>query len=331
MQRLVMWLKANKLALIVSTLMFAVMATVMAVMLDKDFFGNIGDVLSEDATDMMSPFLWVWRIGGMVTWPVFYLLLFRPFHDPNSQESTMRMLLVAIAGMLYGGLGMWATNLISTALVSFLAYGASTSQASSLLTLVGWLLVDMLSIAYTWGFCAIYAVALKSFVGRQDNNWILVSIGFTMIGRWLGPLLISFLIVVILDLILIPFSSFGLSGFLIVAIPIAIALSTGNFAGQWLAFWKVHDHVLGIAEADAMRQRQLMAQYAYDHQGMPTQLYPYQQMPTSQPTQPMQPMPQMPQQVPAYPTYPQWQQPQPPVADVQAGMEDGQGGSYPTA
>lgn len=67
MDRFLNWLRANKVALIVATAMFAVMAVVMALMLNESLMGNLGTIFSDDATKTMSPFLWAWRAGGALT------------------------------------------------------------------------------------------------------------------------------------------------------------------------------------------------------------------------------------------------------------------------
>jgi hypothetical protein len=82
-----------------------------------------------------------------------------------------------------------------------------------LLILMGMFVIDALSIAYTWGFCVIYATALQSLTGRQGRDWMLPSLGFTILGRWVGPAVISLLMGVVSSFIVFPLLVFdGTSG-----------------------------------------------------------------------------------------------------------------------
>ena len=72
MERFKWWLKSNALALVVASLMFAVMACMMGGMIDRDL-SSLLDLFGDWSKRMTSPFLWTWRLVGMATWwPVFY-------------------------------------------------------------------------------------------------------------------------------------------------------------------------------------------------------------------------------------------------------------------
>lgn len=283
MDRFLNWLRANKVALIVATAMFAVMAVVMALMLNEDLMGNLGTIFSDDATKTMSPFLWVWRAGGALTWPVFLILLLSPFRRPDDPSATTKVVSAAFVGAAYGGLGLWGLTALTPSLAS------SVPQGSVGIALLMLLAVETLSLAYTWGFCAIYGVCLSSLTGRKGTGWVLPSIGFTLLGRYVGPVVISVLLGIVMGIVIWVASLAGQWDFLLVAVPAAIALSTGNFAGQWLSFWKVHDHILGIMPMP--RAVPYPGQYPYGA----TTPYGYpagQPAPQGYPQQPAQPMPQ---------------------------------------
>lgn len=257
------WMRSNRVALLVATGMFAIMATVMAVMIAGYDFSLIMDVFASPERQAVSPFLWVWRIGGLLTWPVFMLLLLLPYRNPSDEDSGRKLLSAGIIAGVYGGFGMWVTNYVTSLFLS--AVSEMPNQDALVAPVV--LVLDVLSILYTWGFCAIYGFGLKSMVGGQRENWVPISIAMTVIGQWVSPIVIMIPMSIVLSMVLRILMVFMTDSFVAYAIPIAIALSTGNFMGQWLSFWQVHDKVLGVHPA-VPQPMPVPAPYAYQ-QGMP--------------------------------------------------------------
>lgn len=234
------WMRDNVAALVISTTMFVAMAVIMATMVNQDFIASLGSLFASYSEKAVSPFLWVWRAGGAVTWPTFFVLLLRRFRNPRDPKGVPKLIVVALAGTLYGGFGLWGfTEAVGLAAERIPDWGIS-------IALMFLLLVELLSFAYTWGFCAIYALGLKSLTGRPGSAWVLPSIGFSALGRYIGQFLISFTLAIMMSIIIQLLALVSEWDGIFFIMPVALALCVGNFAGQWPSFWKAHDEVLGI-------------------------------------------------------------------------------------
>jgi len=282
MRMFVIWLRRNKVALGVATGMFALMAAVMAVMIYNDW-SVIGDLMSATSGKMSSPFLWVWRVGGLFTWPVFYMLLLRSYAGDGNPRSKGTMAAVVSAGALYGGFGMWGANELAGLLLRSVDGAALRPGMGIEFGIL--LVIDLISLAYTWGFCVIYALALGRLSGRQGTQWVLPSIGYALLGRWVGSILVSLLLFIVLYIFLLVIMTMSGFDWTLVVVPVAIALSVGNFVGQWPGFWVTHDRALGIVPMPAIPYPSPMA--AFPSQGIapdgtPLMGYPpYPMSPTS--------------------------------------------------
>lgn len=226
------WAKRRALALTIATLMFAVMAVVMAEFLTR---GDLFDVF-ETGSDAAKGMLWTWRVGGLVTWPVFMGLLLRPYVDSDDGRQRAVLARTLVVAAIYGGGGLWA---ISGLWQAFLSADENIVMALSpfmALTTV------FLPYAYTWGFVAIYGFARDGLAGRRTHGWISRS----LLASVLGVYCIGALVYAALGIVTIPVASvvsllpeevslhlaFGIWG---------IAISTGNFASQWYSFFRVDE------------------------------------------------------------------------------------------
>ena len=228
------WMKRRGIALLVATIMFALMAAVMAefmVVEDNTFFSLFSH---ENLTSQ--GMLWTWRIGGLVTWPVFMWLMLRP--HARMGDSTHRSILVQtlVMAALYGGGGLWLISSLWQSLV--LLEGGLLSLVVPFVALLSFLL----PYAYTWGFVAQYGVARDRLAGNDKHGWISRSLGATVLGIYgIGILIYLAMIVVLAPVaMIISVAPAEVADHLAVSL-FAIALSTGNFASQWYAFYCVDD------------------------------------------------------------------------------------------
>ena len=234
------WLCDNRAALIISTAIFVAMAVIMGLMVNQDILKSLGDLFANYSERAVSPFLWVWRGGGAIAWPTFFVLLLYRFRNPQDPKGILKLVVVALAGMLYGGFGMWG---LTEAMGLLLERMSGQGIGIVMLFIV---FVEVVSCAYTWGFCAIYALGLKSLTGRTGNAWVLPAIGFSALGRYIGQFLISLAVSLVLTIVIQIMMLASDWDSLVLVLPIAVSLCIGNFAGQWPSFWKTHDGVLGI-------------------------------------------------------------------------------------
>lgn len=232
------WMKRRSLALLVSTIMFALMAAVMAefVVVDDNLFFSVFDRENLTSQGM----LWTWRIGGLVTWPVFMWLLLRPYvrEGDSAHQAILVQTLVIVA--LYGGGGLWLISSLWRSLV--LLEGSLLSLVVPFVALLSFLL----PYAYTWGFVAQYGVARDRLAGNDKHGWISRSLGATVLGIYgIGVLIYLALLVVLAPVtMIVSVAPAEVADHLAVAL-FAIALSTGNFASQWYAFYSVDDWLEG--------------------------------------------------------------------------------------
>lgn len=257
------WMKRRSLALLVSTIMFALMAAVMAeyVVVDDNLFFSVFDRENLTSQGM----LWTWRIGGLVTWPVFMWLLLRPYvrEGDSAHQAILVQTLLIVA--LYGGGGLW--------LISSL-WGSLVLLEGSLLSLVVpfvALLSFLLPYAYTWGFVAQYGVARDRLAGNDKHGWISRSLGATVLGIYgIGVLIYLALLVVLAPVtMIVSVAPAEVADHLAVAL-FAIALSTGNFASQWYAFYCVDDWFDTQLNAQQVQTQQAQAQPAQMPVGAPS-------------------------------------------------------------
>ena len=224
------WMKKNAAALGVATLMFAVMAAVMAefLLLDDSWHDLWG------AGSSSAGMLWTWRIGGLVTWPTFMWLMLRPHvraGDATHNQVLVRTLLVAAA---YGGGGLWVIS------ECWRAFAALDGHLMSLVAPFIALASLGLPYLYTWGFVVIYGLARDALAGRTEHGWMARSLGATVLGIYaIGALIYMALAVVMLPVAMIMGVLPADAGLHLAADLFGIALSTGNFASQWYAFYRV--------------------------------------------------------------------------------------------
>ena len=224
------WMKKNAAALGVATLMFAVMAAVMAefLLLDDSWHDLWG------AGSSSAGMLWTWRIGGLLTWPIFMWLMLRPHvraGDATHNQVLVRTLLVAAA---YGGGGLWAIS------ECWRAFAALDEHLMSLVAPFIALASLGLPYLYTWGFVVIYGLARDALAGRTEHGWMARSLGATVLGIYaIGALIYMALAVVMLPVAMIMGMIPEDAGVHLAADLFGIALSTGNFASQWYAFYRV--------------------------------------------------------------------------------------------
>ena len=228
------WMKKNHVALLVATLMFAVMASVMAEFLLLDDASVFA--LFDEPNHGTSAMLWTWRIGGLLTWPVFMWLLLRPFVDSSRQDHRSCLARTLGIAALYGGGGLWLLSSLWTAL---------THVEEGLLVLVApGLAVLMLGMPYlyTWGFVAIYGFTRDQLQGRSEHGWMGKSLTATVLGVYaIGPLIYAALSLILVPVIVSLDAMPGEVGTHVAFDLFAIALSTGNFASQWFAFSRVDE------------------------------------------------------------------------------------------
>ena len=228
------WMKRHSVALVIPTIMFALMAAIMAefmVVDDNSFFSLFNH---ENLTSQ--GMLWTWRIGGLVTWPVFMWLLLRPYvrTGDSAHQAILVQTLVVVA--LYGGGGLWLISSMWSTLV--LLEGSYLSLVVPFVALLSFLL----PYAYTWGFVAQYGVARDRLAGNDKHGWVSRSLGATVLGIYgIGILIYLALLVVLAPVtMIVSVAPAEVADHLALAL-FAIALSTGNFASQWYAFYCVDD------------------------------------------------------------------------------------------
>lgn len=235
------WMKEHKLALIVSTLMFALMAGIMGefVMVDDSVF----DAIFGDGGVSTFGMLWTWRIGGFVTWPVFMWLLLRPHANMQVDEHRKCLGITLVVAALYGGGGLW--------LVSEILRGVMLLDESVLVFVTPFLAIATLGLPYlyTWGFVAIYGSARTRLANVSTKGWVSKSLLATVLGIYgVGALVyLAFGIVVLPIAVIVSILPEEISSHVLVDL-CAIALSTGNFASQWYAFYKVDEFLNAPAE-----------------------------------------------------------------------------------
>jgi hypothetical protein len=229
------WMKEHKLALIVSTLMFALMAGVMGeiMLLDESFLSAL---FADDAT--FHGMLWTWRIGGLVTWPVFMWLLLRPHLNLQVKRHRSCLIVVLVVAALYGGGGLW--------LVSEIIRTVFSLDDKALVFVAPLLAIATIGLPYlyTWGFVAIYGFARDWLANTTTHGWVPKSLLATVLGIY-G---VGALVYLALGMVVLPFTVIvsvlpeHVSTHLLADL-CAIALSTGNFASQWYAFYKVDEYM----------------------------------------------------------------------------------------
>ena len=228
------WMKKNRLALVVATLMFAVMAAVMAEFLVGDEFSLDFIFDGPEASEM--GMLWAWRIGGLLTWPVFMWLLLRPYVDLTREGHQACLTRTLVIAALYGGGGLWLLSSLWTA-VSHLSeeYLVIIAPAIAVLMLG-------MPYLYTWGFVAIYGFARDGFAGNAHHGWMGRSLATTVLGVYaIGPLIYAALSLVLVPVVVAADAMPGAVGEHVAFDLLAIALSTGNFCSQWFAFHRVDE------------------------------------------------------------------------------------------
>ncbi len=249
------WMKAHRQALIVSCVMFGVMATCMAESLLSDeawstgFFETFGGLT-----------VWIWRLGGAVTWPVFMWLLLRPYLGKAPDGNKALGVVCAIAA-LYGGFGLWAAYKLFEVMVTAVDNGAVF--ITPLVMAVGM----MLPFAYVWGFVILYGCGRSRLMQRPDDyGWLGNSAIATVVGLYIiGALIYLAMLFVAMPLSLVTSPLFALGAeevaLHVVVDVLAIAVSTGNFASQWWAFYKVDEYFDQpiVAEQPAMYAPQAAA------------------------------------------------------------------------
>lgn len=224
------WAKKNAVALSVATLMFAVMAAVMAEFLVS------GDVFEDawGATLSSQGMLWTWRIGGLVTWPVFMWLLLRPHSAGASVAGRQVLARTLVVAALYGGGGLWIISECWRAFATLNEHAMSVVAPFMALASLG------LPYLYTWGFVAIYGLARDGLAGRTEHGWMARSLGATVLGIYaIGALIYAAFAVVALPVAMIMGMLPDDAGMHLAADLFGIALSTGNFMSQWYAFYQV--------------------------------------------------------------------------------------------
>ena len=229
------WMKEHKLALIVSTLMFALMAGVMGeiMLLDESFLSAL---FADDAT--FHGMLWTWRIGGLVTWPVFMWLLLRSHLNLQVKRHRSCLIVVLVVAALYGGGGLW--------LVSEIIRTVFSLDDKALVFVAPLLAIATIGLPYlyTWGFVAIYGFARDWLANTTAHGWVPKSLLATVLGIY-G---VGALVYLALGMVVLPFTVIvsvlpeHVSTHLLADL-CAIALSTGNFASQWYAFYKVDEYM----------------------------------------------------------------------------------------
>ena len=226
------WMKRRGVALLASTIMFALMAAIMAefLMVDDNLFSSLFNRENLSSQGM----LWTWRIGGLVTWPVFMWLLLRPYvrAGDSAHQAILAQTLAIVA--LYGGGGLWLVSSLWQSLM--LLDDGLLSLVVPFVALFSFLL----PYGYTWGFVAQYGVARDRLAGNAEHGWVARSLGATVIGIYgIGVLIYLALLVVLAPVSMIAsVAPEEVAEHLALAL-FAIALSTGNFASQWYAFYCV--------------------------------------------------------------------------------------------
>ena len=228
------WMKRRSLTLVIPTIMFALMAAVMAefmVVEDNSFFSLFSH---ENLTSQ--GMLWTWRIGGLVTWPVFMWLMLRPYVRAGDSDHQAVLVQTLVVAALYGGGGLWLISSLWQSLV--LLEGGFLSLVVPFVALLSFLL----PYAYTWGFVAQYGVARDRLAGNDKHGWTSRSLGATVLGIYgIGILIYLALLVVLAPVtMIVSVAPAEVADHLALAL-FAIALSTGNFASQWYAFYCVDD------------------------------------------------------------------------------------------
>lgn len=283
------WMKEHRRALLVATILFAIMAASMAEVLMSDgssWTGLFGDDDGELA-------VWIWRAGGTITWPVFMWLLLGP-HVRTAEGNGKVIVPTCIAAAVYGGFGLW---FVSSALeLSIDAVDAGMEFLAPLVALVG----TVLPFIYVWGFVALYATARSRLLDRpRDFAWVGQSVWATVVGVYgIGILIYLAMSAVAIPIALVisPIAAMGAEevAWHIAVDMLAIAISTGNFASQWWAFKRVDDYFAQIespnAAAYAPPAPQIPVAQAPVYQQVPAYQAPMAQAPASQaaPQQPAQ-------------------------------------------
>lgn len=270
------WMKRHIVALVIPTIMFALMAAIMAefmVVDDNSFFSLFNH---ENLTSQ--GMLWTWRIGGLVTWPVFMWLLLRPYvrTGDSAHQAILVQTLVVVA--LYGGGGLWLISSMWSTLV--LLEGGYLSLVVPFVALLSFLL----PYAYTWGFVAQYGVARDRLASNDKHGWISRSLGATVLGIYgIGILIYLALLVVLAPVtMIVSVAPAEVADHLALAL-FAIALSTGNFASQWYAFYCVDDWFDAQANAPTNAQTNAQQAQAQQMQAQQAQAHPA-QMPVGAPS-----------------------------------------------
>ena len=231
------WMKSHRAALIVASCMFAMMAMLIV---EAALLGN-GEILDILDTDKNQLCMWIWRIGGAVTWPVFMFLLLRPHMGKVGNDKSV-LATICGAALVYGGFGLWLVSKVLNLLMSI----PEDSVLTLLYPFVG-ILCIVLPYAYVWGFVALYGFGRQRLLGSTDSGWVKQSALAAVIGIYgIGALIYLALAVVMVPLMMVlvipaSVSVFPEHVFLDVC---AAAISTGNFASQWWAFKRVDDYFL---------------------------------------------------------------------------------------
>lgn len=247
------WMGNHKGALIVSTIMFAFMAMFMmevwlSVTPDPDFvtYGTKGDGIPQTV-------LWIWRLGGFLTWPVFIYMLLRPHLDKAKQKAasgqfsgnpTSIASIACIIAAVYGGGGLWLVDTITTSMLKVLSFGDQWLIFTPILAI----LLLVIPFAYLWGFVALYGFSRTKLDDTKDTQWIWPSVGAAIVGVFLIGILIYAAIAIVMIPILLIIGSASYSFDWTPAISqhltcdlVAMAISSGNFASQWYGFKKVDE------------------------------------------------------------------------------------------
>ena len=245
------WMRVHKLALIVSCVMFAIMAVAMVeVTLATDDLWGMLSALEDGAP------AWIWRAGGLLTWPVFMWLLLRdrlkvlPDLAPDHMTT---MIACCVAAAVYGGGGLW----VLSNMLSFLYRGLGHDSSLFLIVMP---VCTVLPFVYVWVFVAIYGFGQTRMITRTvSKDWIVKSAIAAVIGVYgIGALIDMALAAVVVPayLLVSPAIAVGADelAFHLMLDLCAVAISTGNFVSQWWAFKRVDeclDVEFGLAQGQA--------------------------------------------------------------------------------
>ena len=303
------WMKAHRRALIVACVMFGVMATCMV----ETLFAY--DAWATDVFDRFSSLtVWIWRVGGAVTWPVFMWLLLQP-HLGKAPDGQKVLAIVCAIAAAYGGFGLWAAYKLFEVMITAIENGAAFIVP--LVMAVGM----VLPFTYVWGFVILYGWGRTRLMQHAgDYAWLADSAIATVVGLYvIGALIYLALMFVSLPVALVASPLFAIgaeeAAFHVIMDVFAVAISTGNFASQWWAFYKVDENLdqrAAVAQpapyaqpAPVVQPQQYMEPQQYVEPapyGQPPQYgQPEQHSKYAQNAQPEMPAPTVPQEVPVAP------------------------------